>query len=78
MLGDQGNDLMAVIPPRRNLLRKCRKYPGEKRPVASIEFGRNARRRNVDETVRSLVIEPDHPVPQRLPVHSPNLGRLGP
>ena len=50
--------------------------PTQKRPVSSIELGRYSRRRNVDETIRSLVIEPDHPVPQRLPVHPADLGGL--
>ena len=51
---------------------------GKKRPVRGIELGRNARRRNVDETVRSLIIEPVHPVPQRLPIHPADLCRIGP
>src|SRR5271168_5540686 len=35
-----------------------------------------ARRQFVDETVRPLRIEPDHPVPQRLTVHAADLRRL--
>jgi PAS domain S-box-containing protein len=34
---------------------------------------RELRRRNVDETIRPLLIETDHPVPQRLPIHPPIL-----
>ena len=52
--------------------------PGEKCPVAGIELGRNAGRGNVDETVSSSLIESDHPVPQRLPVHPADRGRLSP
>jgi len=52
--------------------------PGEERPMCGIELGRNARRRNVDETVRSLIIEPDHPVSQRLPIHPADSCRFGP
>jgi hypothetical protein len=51
---------------------------GRKPPVRRIELGRNAQRQNIDETVRSLIIEPDHPVSQRLPIHPSDLGRLGP
>jgi hypothetical protein len=49
----------------------------KKRQVRGIELGRNARRRNVDETVRSLIIEPVHPVSQRLPIHPADLCRIG-
>jgi len=52
--------------------------PGKKCPVRGIELGRNARRRSIDETVRSSIIEPDHPVPQRLPIHPADLCCLGP
>jgi len=45
-------------------------------PSSTIR-ARNARRRNVDETVRSVIIEPDHPVSQRLPIRPADLGRLG-
>jgi hypothetical protein len=33
-------------------------------------------RDHVDQTVRTLLVEPDHPVPQRLPVHSPDPRRF--
>src|SRR5260370_37769214 len=36
----------------------------------------NALRRNVNETIRSLVIEPDHLDPQRLPIHPADIDRL--
>ena len=39
-------------------------------------IGRHSRRWNIDETIRSLLVEPDHPVPQRLPIHATNLRRL--
>ncbi len=49
---------------------------GKARCVAS-SLGGTPRRGNVDETIRSLLFEPDHPVPQRPPIHPANLGRLG-
>src|SRR5262245_29578118 len=51
---------------------------GEKGLMNSVELGRHPRRRNIDETVRSLLVEPDHPVPQRLTIHAANLCRLFP
>src|SRR6516165_10527313 len=51
---------------------------GEKGLMDSVEFSRHPRRRNIDETVRSLLVEPDHPVPQRLTIHAANLRRLFP
>ena len=47
--------------------------PSEKGPVRIVELGRHARRRDVDETVRPLLVEPDHPVPQRLTIHPADL-----
>src|ERR1700675_1849575 len=52
--------------------------PGEKGPVRIVELGWHARRRNVDETVRPLLVEADYPVPQRLAIHSADLGRVFP
>src|SRR5258708_40246564 len=51
---------------------------GEKGRMNSVELGRHPRRRNIDETVRSLLVEPDHPVPQHLTIHATNLRRLFP
>src|SRR6516164_1912073 len=51
---------------------------GEKGLMTNVELGRHPRRRNIDETVRSLLVEPDHPVPQRLTIHAANLRRLFP
>jgi hypothetical protein len=50
----------------------------EKGLVPGVELGRHSRRRDIDETVRSLLVEPDHPVPQRLTIHATDLGRLFP
>ena len=47
--------------------------PGEKGSVHVVELGRRARRRNVDETVRPLLVEADHPVTQRLAIHPADL-----
>ena len=51
---------------------------GEKGLMNSVELGRHPRRRNIDETVRSLLVEPDHPVPQRLTIHATDRSRLFP
>src|SRR5262249_25525282 len=51
---------------------------GEKGLVPSVELGWRSRRRDIDETVRSLLVEPDHPVPQGLAIHATNLGGLLP
>src|SRR6516165_6680017 len=51
---------------------------GEKGLVPGVELGRYSRRRDIDETVRSLLVEPDHPVPQRLTIHATDRGRLFP
>jgi triphosphatase len=39
-----------------------------------VKLGRHARRRNVDQTLRSLLFEADHPIPQRLAIHPANPG----
>jgi hypothetical protein len=52
--------------------------PGEKGLVSGVELGPRSRRRNIDEAVRSLLVEPDHPIPQGLTIHAANLGRLLP
>ena len=52
--------------------------PGEKSPVRIIELGRHARRRDIDETVRPLLVEPDHPIPQCLTIHPADLRRVFP
>ena len=41
-------------------------------------LGGSSWRRNIDQTVRSLLVEPDHPVPQRLTIHATDLRRLFP
>src|SRR4030095_9190937 len=43
---------------------------GEKGLVPGVELGRNSRSRALDATVRSLLVEPNHPVPQRLTIHA--------
>jgi hypothetical protein len=49
---------------------------GEKGLMPGVELGRHSRRREIDETVRSLLVEPDYPVPQRLMIHATDRGRL--
>src|SRR4029077_18399984 len=58
----------------RTLLNKA----GEKGLVLGVELGRHSWRTDIDETVRSLLVETDHPVPQRLTIHATNLRRLSP
>src|SRR2546423_15294212 len=52
--------------------------PTEKGPVRIAELGRHPSRRDVDETARPFPVEPDHPIPQRLPVHPPDLPSVFP
>jgi hypothetical protein len=75
----QPHDQIAGPPPHHAVDRRNGAFlhdPTQKSPVRCIELGRYSRRRNVDKTIRSLVIEPDHPVPQRLPIHPADLGCL--
>jgi hypothetical protein len=67
-------------PPRHAMHRRHRAFlhePSQRSTMGAIELGRCTRRRNVDEIVRSSVIEPDHAVPPRLPIHPADHGRLG-
>src|SRR6185369_10172861 len=52
--------------------------PRKKCPVPLVELRRRAWRGDIDQTIRSLLVEPDHPVAKRLPVHPADLGGLGP
>ena len=52
--------------------------PGEKGLVRVVELGGSTGRRNVDQTIRPLLVETDHPVPQRLAVHARVRRRLRP
>src|SRR4029077_4336223 len=49
-----------------------------KRLVLLVELGRSTWGSNVYQTVRSLFVEADHPVPQRLAVHTTSFRRLFP
>jgi hypothetical protein len=51
---------------------------GEKGRVHGFELERHSWRRDIDETVRSPLVEPDHPVPQGLTIHATNLRRFLP
>src|ERR1700736_4631886 len=51
---------------------------GEKRLVLFAQLARRARRRFVDQPVWPLIVEPDHPVSQGLPIHAAVLRRLFP
>src|SRR5258708_19759271 len=44
----------------------------------SLSLGGSTGRRNVDQTIRPLLVETDHPVPQRLAVHARVRRRLPP
>ena len=50
--------------------------PRQKRPVHLVELRRRTWRGDIDQTIRSLLVEPDHPVTKRLPVHPADLGGL--
>src|SRR5262245_5806704 len=51
---------------------------GKEGLMPGVELGRHSRRRDIDKTVRSLLVEPDHPVPQGLTIHATDPGRLFP
>src|SRR5215510_6388575 len=79
-----------LIQPRDQIARPPAHHPmdrrdrtllheaGEKGLVHGFELRWHSCRRNIDETVRSLLVETDHPVPQRLTIHATNLRRLFP
>jgi hypothetical protein len=52
--------------------------PRQKRPVLRVELRRRTGRGNIDQTIRPLLVESDHPVAKRLPVHPADLRRLRP
>src|SRR6478752_2451398 len=52
--------------------------PGQKRLMLLVELGGSTWRSNIYQTVRSLFVEADHPVPQRLAVHTTSFRRLFP
>src|SRR4249920_2687231 len=52
--------------------------PGQKRLMLLVELGGSTWGCNVYQTVRSLFVEADHPVPQRLAVHTTSFRRLFP
>src|SRR4029077_7872062 len=52
--------------------------PGQKRLMLLVELGGSAWRSNIYQTVRSLFVEADHPVPQRLAVHTTSFRCLFP
>src|SRR5439155_19175121 len=75
------HDQIARPPANHTVDRRDRTLlydPSEKGPVRMVELGQHARRRDVDETVRPLRVEPDHPVPQRLAIHPADLRRVFP
>src|SRR4029077_8641853 len=52
--------------------------PGQKRLMLLVELGGSTWRSNIYQTVRSLFVEADHPVPQRLAVHTTSFRGLFP
>ena len=77
----QPHDQIARPPAHHAMDRRDRTLfhdSSEKGLVHGVELGRHSWRRDIDETGRSLLVEPDHPVPQRLTIHATNLGRLLP
>src|SRR5262249_20189881 len=77
----QPHDQIARPPAHHAMDRRDRTLlydSGEKGLVPGVELGRHPRRGDIDETVRPLFVEPDHPVPQRLTIHATDRGRLFP
>src|SRR6478752_2906960 len=52
--------------------------PSQKCPMPLVELCRRTWRGDIDQTIRPLLVEPDHPVAKRLPVHHADLGGLRP
>src|SRR5574340_1674250 len=52
--------------------------PRQKRPVLGGELRRRTWRRNINQTIRPLLVESDHPVAKRLPIHPTDFGSLRP
>ena len=72
----QPHDQIAGPPAHHAVDRRDRAFvhePAEKGFVRVVELGRRAWRRDVDETVRPLLVVSDHPVPQCLAVHPADL-----
>src|SRR5262245_1388769 len=77
----QPHDEIARPPAHHAMDRRDRTLiydSGEKGLVPGVELGRHSRRRDIDETVRSVLVEPDHPVSHRLTIHATDRGRLFP
>src|SRR4029078_8753168 len=67
----QASNQIAGPPGRQAWDRRYRPLlhdPAEKGFVRVVELRRRARRRDVDEAVRPLLVEPDYPVTQRLAI----------
>jgi hypothetical protein len=59
----QPHDQIARSPAHHAMDRRDRTFlhdAGEKGLVHGVELGRHSWRRDIDETVRSLLVEPDH------------------
>src|SRR5262249_37964007 len=77
----QPHDQIARPPAHHAMHRRDRTLlydSGEKGLVPGVALGRHAWRRDIEETIRSLLVEPDQPVPQRLTIHATDRGRLFP
>ena len=65
----QPHDQIARPPAHHAVDRRDRAFfhdAGKKSPVRSVELGRHTWGRNVEQTVRPLLVEPDHPVTRKL------------
>src|SRR5262245_21831490 len=67
-------------PPAHHLMNRLDRplvdETSEKLFVHGVEFARCARRRLVAQTFGALIVEPDHPVPERLTLHAADLRGL--
>ena len=62
----QPHDQIARPPANHAVDRRDRTLlhdPGEKGPMRVVELGRHTPGRDVDETVRPLLVKSDHPIP---------------
>src|SRR2546425_12019835 len=75
----QPHDEIARPPAHHAMDRRDRTLlyeSGEKGLVPGVELARHSRRRATDETVRSLLVGPGHPVPQRMTINATDRNRL--
>ncbi len=76
----QPHDQVTGAPAHHAMYGRDRPFvydPRQKCPMRLVELRRRTRCGDIGQTVRPLLVEPDHPVAKRLPVHSADFGGLG-